>query len=221
MGRSIVGSGTNLASFTMLKEYLMIKRNWVDNAFLDIVGGLGSAVISVICMNPVDVVRTRYYNQTYVNGVGELYKSGGQALTCIFKEEGPSAFYKGLTTHFLRIGPHFCLTFLFLGIFRRQINEYYDFRDRRESFTHYDQNSDGKLNRDEIKDMVIKVVLKGNPNDELANHYTQRIISKAGNAEGFIVHSGKVKKGDEYCAMLNELEKIYVEHHSDDAPAKK
>lgn len=164
----------------------MINRKWEDNAYLDVIAGLGSAVVSVICMNPVDVVRTRYYNQTYVNGIGELYKSGAQAITCIFKEEGsfkwklqliiqnigPSAFYKGLTTHFLRIGPHFCLTFLFLGIFRRQINDYYDYRDRKESFTHYDQNNDGKLNQAEIKDMVTKVVLKGNPNDELVIYRT-------------------------------------------------
>jgi solute carrier family 25 protein 34/35 len=59
-------------------------------------------------MNPIDVVRTRFYDQTYVNNVGANYNSGFDAIKKIFNYEGPSAFYKGLTTHFLRIGPHFC-----------------------------------------------------------------------------------------------------------------
>lgn len=49
VGRSIVGSGTNLASFTMAKEYLMLERGWRDSKGLDIICGLASAVVSVYC----------------------------------------------------------------------------------------------------------------------------------------------------------------------------
>ena len=59
-------------------------------------------------MNPIDVTRTRYYNQPYVNGKGQNYTSGADVIVKMLKNEGPSALYKGLTTHFLRIGPHFC-----------------------------------------------------------------------------------------------------------------
>ena len=59
-------------------------------------------------MNPIDVVRTRYYNQNYVNGKGTIYSSGADAVQKIVKTEGPMAFYKGFLPHFLRIGPHFC-----------------------------------------------------------------------------------------------------------------
>jgi solute carrier family 25 protein 34/35 len=107
MSRSIVGSGANLASFSLMKEYLM-ERQWKDNAFLDMVCGLSSGVVSCIFMNPIDVVRTRYYNQPYTNGKGALYCSGYDAIQKIWSIEGPQAFYKGFVTHFLRIGPHFC-----------------------------------------------------------------------------------------------------------------
>ena len=69
-------------------------------------------------MNPVDVTRTRFYNQTYENGIGTMYTSGVDAFKKIMKNEGPTAFYRGFISHFLRIGPHFCLTFVFLGILR-------------------------------------------------------------------------------------------------------
>ncbi len=59
-------------------------------------------------MNPIDVVRTRYYNQKYENGKGTLYKTGFDAFKTIVRNEGPRALYKGLTSHFMRIGPHFC-----------------------------------------------------------------------------------------------------------------
>ncbi|KAJ3394052.1 hypothetical protein HDU92_007275 [Lobulomyces angularis] len=155
MCRSVVGSGTNLASFTMMKEYLMLNQGWRDSKTLDIVCGLGSAVISVMFMNPIDVVRTRYYNQPYdSNSKGKLYSSGFDAITKIAKAEGPTAFYKGLVTHFFRIGPHFCFTFLFLGILRRQLNEYYGYLDRKDSFLFFDANNDGALNLSECENLL-------------------------------------------------------------------
>ena len=63
-------------------------------------------------MNPVDVLRTRYYNQQYINSVGVLYSSGWDCAKKVVANEGLSAFYKGFVTHFLRIGPHFCCKIL-------------------------------------------------------------------------------------------------------------
>jgi hypothetical protein len=108
VGRSIVGSGSNLASFSLLKEYLLLELHWEDNALLDMVCGLSSGVVSCVFMNPIDVIRTRFYNQPYSNGKGILYSNGTEAIKKIYLNEGPSAFYKGFITHFLRIGPHFC-----------------------------------------------------------------------------------------------------------------
>ena len=97
-------------------------------------------------MNPIDVIRTRYYNQPYVNGKGVVYTSGIDAANKILSKEGPKAFYKGFTSHFLRIGPHFCLTFMFLGIIRRSTIDYYQFLDRRETSAVFIKDQDGKHN---------------------------------------------------------------------------
>ncbi|KAI8906655.1 mitochondrial carrier domain-containing protein [Powellomyces hirtus] len=111
MGRSVFGSGSNLAAYSMMKDYLITERKWKDNAWLDMVCGMASGVVSCICMNPIDVTRTRYYNQPYENGKGVLYSNGFDAIKKIAKNEGPTAFYKGFITHFFRIGPHFCREF--------------------------------------------------------------------------------------------------------------
>jgi solute carrier family 25 protein 34/35 len=157
MSRSIVGSGANLGSFSIMKEYLM-ERNWKDDAILDMVCGLSSGVISCIFMNPIDVVRTRYYNQPYTNGKGALYSSGFDAMQKIWTIEGPKAFYKGFITHFLRIGPHFCLTFVFLGMLRRSTADAYNYLDRKDSFQIFDSNRDGKLDAKEVEDALKKVL---------------------------------------------------------------
>ncbi|KXS17678.1 mitochondrial carrier [Gonapodya prolifera JEL478] len=128
IGRSILGSGSNLAAYSVIKEWLTLDRGWGDTVEVDMIAGMGSALASVVVMNPVDVVRTRFYNQNYVNGVGTMYTSVWRAFATILSREGPSAFYKGLLTHFLRIGPHFCLTFVFLGSFRRALTEWHDKR---------------------------------------------------------------------------------------------
>src|SRR5690554_1912757 len=46
-----------------------------------------------------------------------------QSVRHILVTEGPLAFYKGFSTHFMRIGPHFTLTFVFLGMLKRQLLE--------------------------------------------------------------------------------------------------
>ncbi|KAI9104116.1 mitochondrial carrier domain-containing protein [Phlyctochytrium arcticum] len=158
MGRSVFGSGSNLAAYSLMKEHLIDKRKWADNAWLDMVCGLASGVVSCICMNPIDVTRTRYYNQPYENGKGLVYSNGFDAIKKIAKNEGPTAFYKGLTTHFLRIGPHFCLTFVFLGILRRGLTDFYGYLDMRDSFSAFDTDGNGVLDPEELKEALHRIV---------------------------------------------------------------
>jgi Ca2+-binding EF-hand superfamily protein len=207
--RSIVGSGSNLAAFTLLKEHLMTQHRWQDNAWLDVTCGLGSSIISVyilivlftrsnsrrLSMNPIDVTRTRYYNQPYVNGQGTVYSSGLDAVTKMLRNEGPSAFYKGLTTHFLRIGPHFCFTFLFLGIFRRRLTEVYEYLDHKDSFAAYDKDHDGKLNKTEISSMLKDMSLDADS--------TASLIERS-DAD----HDGCIS-WSEYPPFVKEVEKLY------------
>ncbi|KAF9304395.1 hypothetical protein BG003_001715, partial [Podila horticola] len=86
---------------------------------LDMMSSLVSAFVSVVVMNPMDVVRIRLYNRSS----SAASQSTLQSCRHILVTEGPLAFYKGFSTHFMRIGPHFTLTFVFLGMLKRQIIE--------------------------------------------------------------------------------------------------
>ena len=232
MSRSILGSGANLATYSLMKEHLIIQRGWADNAWLDMVSGLGSGVVSCIFMNPVDVLRTRYYNQPYKNGKGVMYSSGIQAATTILKNEGPLAFYRGFLTHFLRIGPHFCLTFVFLGILRRNLAQYYNYLDLKDTFSYFDKDLDGKLNPAEIKDALayvlpflssgssssstplIQLSNQTNPSEtipslseqsRLFEVYTRRILEKADKDQ-----DGQINF-EEFRSMEEEIQLIYQE----------
>lgn len=68
-------------------------------------------------MNPFDVVSTRMYNQNTEKGSnrgGSLYKNPLDCIVKTVKAEGPTALYKGFLAHYLRIGPHTVLCFVFL-----------------------------------------------------------------------------------------------------------
>jgi solute carrier family 25 protein 34/35 len=123
--RSIVGSGANLSAFHGIKRKLM-EAGWQDAVPADTISGLLSGLASVLVMNPVDVLRTRFYNQpSGVDGKGLLYKSGWHCAHTVVHHEGYRALYKGFLSHFLRIGPHFCFTFLILGVLRRTLLDWH------------------------------------------------------------------------------------------------
>jgi Mitochondrial carrier protein len=46
MGRSIVGSGANLTSYSLLKEHLTVERHWKDGVLTDMVCGMASGLVS-------------------------------------------------------------------------------------------------------------------------------------------------------------------------------
>ena len=77
-----------------------------------IVCSLASALVSVVLCNPVDVLRTRLFNQPPpVDGQPPRYVNGFDAIGKIMRTEGPLAFFKGVETHFFRLGPHMVLVF--------------------------------------------------------------------------------------------------------------
>ena len=63
--------------------------------------------------------RIRLYNRSSQSSSQTTLQSCRHILTT----EGPLAFYKGFSTHFMRIGPHFTLTFVFLGMLKRHLIE--------------------------------------------------------------------------------------------------
>ncbi|KAF9581144.1 hypothetical protein BGW38_001952, partial [Lunasporangiospora selenospora] len=119
IARSMFGSAANLTTYSLLKDHA--RNNWgaQDGVMLDMTSSLASAFVSVVVMNPMDVVRIRLYNRSSQSSSQTTLQSIRHILTT----EGPLAFYKGFSTHFMRIGPHFTLTFVFLGMLKRYLIE--------------------------------------------------------------------------------------------------
>ncbi|GBG29553.1 Mitochondrial substrate carrier family protein ucpA [Hondaea fermentalgiana] len=91
-----------------------------DGFVRDAAGSFMASCIGIIVLNPLDVLRTRIYNQPSAPG-RELYAGTLDAAAKIARAEGISGFYKGLFAHFCRVGPHTVLTFVFMGEFKRAL----------------------------------------------------------------------------------------------------
>ncbi|KAI9205324.1 mitochondrial carrier domain-containing protein [Polychytrium aggregatum] len=207
VARSIAGSGSNLAAYSMLKEYLISDLGWEDGTRMDVVAGLGSGIVSCIFMNPIDVVRTRYYNQPYKDGKGLIYSSGLDTIKKLVANEGVTAFYKGALTHFLRIGPHFCLTFVFLGWLRRGLSDYYARRDLQDSFSVFDEDGNGTLDRSEVFHAIEKIFprplnLGQDEYRALLYRYASQVIATADRNKDSVISF------DEYDAAIKEIKKL-------------
>eukprot|EP01089_Gocevia_fonbrunei_P001737 TRINITY_DN1162_c0_g1_i1.p1 TRINITY_DN1162_c0_g1~~TRINITY_DN1162_c0_g1_i1.p1 ORF type:complete len:295 (+),score=19.29 TRINITY_DN1162_c0_g1_i1:132-1016(+) len=75
---------------------------------LHFISSMIAGFLTAVATCPIDVIKTRLMNQTS----GIIYKN---ALDCSIKSvkaEGIRGLYKGLIPHWLRLGPHTCVTFL-------------------------------------------------------------------------------------------------------------
>ncbi|KAL0491039.1 mitochondrial 2-oxoglutarate/malate carrier [Acrasis kona] len=116
--RSMIASGLNLSIYTSCRDYLLKNNITKNNSFTDASCSLFSSFFSCLCTNPIDVVRTRIYNQKMSAG-GMQYKNGIDAATKIIQHEGVRALGKGFLTSWIRMGPHFTLTFVFYEQMKR------------------------------------------------------------------------------------------------------
>lgn len=75
------------------------------------VAAVTSAAATVVCMSPFDVVSTRIYQSSgHATKYSGLLDCAAQTL----RAEGITAFWKGATAQFVRLGPHTMLTFMAL-----------------------------------------------------------------------------------------------------------
>jgi solute carrier family 25 protein 34/35 len=113
MMRTGIGSSVQLPSYDLIKTQLLKTSYFQDSESemkLHFSASLITSLFVCISMNPFDVVMTRMYNQKD----GGTYNSAMHCMAKTLKNEGPSALYKGFAAHYLRIGPHTILTFVFL-----------------------------------------------------------------------------------------------------------
>ncbi|TPX77332.1 hypothetical protein CcCBS67573_g01396 [Chytriomyces confervae] len=115
-----VGSAVQLSTYDASKETLL-KSGWFKPAGKDgsislhFAASAFTSLFVCIAMNPFDVIMTRMYNQNHAKGgQGAMYASFVDCFAKTVRTEGPLALYKGFSAHYLRIGPHTILTFVFL-----------------------------------------------------------------------------------------------------------
>ena len=111
-----VGSGVQLSTYDASKRLVVSVsegRLTERSIATHFTASLISGIFITLAMNPFDVMSTRMYNQPVVDGRGVLYSNVVDCGKKILLQEGPMGFYKGVLPHYLRLGPHTILTFVF------------------------------------------------------------------------------------------------------------
>ncbi|KAJ1963025.1 Mitochondrial oxaloacetate carrier protein [Dipsacomyces acuminosporus] len=120
MMRAGAGSAVQLATYDQCKMYIInnlgrygLHDSSIKTHFL---ASMVTGFFVCMAMNPFDVISTRMYNQKSGSGGhgGALYKN---PLQCFYKTvttEGVFSLYKGFLAHYLRLGPHTILMFVFV-----------------------------------------------------------------------------------------------------------
>ncbi|RCH80902.1 Mitochondrial oxaloacetate carrier protein [Rhizopus azygosporus] len=116
MARAGVGSAVQMPTYMLGKDMLIKRFGFPDSVSTHFATSMFTGVLVCLAMNPFDVISTRMYNQGVdpVTGKGLLYKGPSDCFIKIVKIEGVRGLYKGFLAHYLRIGPHTTLMFVFM-----------------------------------------------------------------------------------------------------------
>ncbi len=220
--RSAVGSAVNLTAYSALREQVL-KFNQ-DSPLNDALCGTASSLVTVAVINPIDVIRTRIFNQPAVVTVGESppgyvpYRNGFDAFLQILKLEGPMALYKGFFSSFMRLGPHFIITFMLLEQFKRWSLEYtktnYE-RERdkklRKLFDQFDVDRNQALDVNELTSLLKKSLpnenlLTDEQREQLINRDVTKILRK------YDLNKDHAISFEEFCSVVKQVENIIKDH---------
>lgn len=107
MARNAPGSFALFGGNSFAKEYIFglkdySQATWSQNFITSIFGASASLIVSA----PLDVIKTRIQNRNFENP-----ESGVTILKNMFKNEGITAFFKGLTPKLLTTGPKLVFSF--------------------------------------------------------------------------------------------------------------
>uniref|UniRef100_A0A8D0P7U6 Mitochondrial uncoupling protein 3 n=1 Tax=Sus scrofa TaxID=9823 RepID=A0A8D0P7U6_PIG len=97
--RNAIVNCAEMVTYDVIKEKVLDYHLLTDNLPCHFVSAFGAGFCATVVASPVDVVKTRYMNSP----PGQYQNP----LDCMLKtvtQEGPTAFYKGFTPSFLRLG---------------------------------------------------------------------------------------------------------------------
>eukprot|EP00842_Homolaphlyctis_polyrhiza_P002566 jgi/Hompol1/330/HPOL_002851-RA len=131
MLRTGIGSAVQLSTYDSIKSSLLASGYFPTHSGnggieLHFAASLISSFFLCLAMTPFDVASVRMYNQKVDAGgkVGSLYKNALDCMVKTVRVEGVAALYKGFFAHYLRVGPHTILTFVFLEALRNAVAKF-------------------------------------------------------------------------------------------------
>ncbi|KAJ1980288.1 high copy suppressor of abf2 [Dimargaris verticillata] len=105
--RNAPGSFALFGGAAFVKEYMCGLTDYSKATFLqNFFASIGGAVASITVAAPLDVVKTRIQNKPF-----DAPESGVSIITKMIRNEGFSAFFKGLTPKILVVGPKLIFSF--------------------------------------------------------------------------------------------------------------
>lgn len=115
MVRSASVTGPHLTTYTGVKD-LFVEKGWLKDAPpLHILASLTGGMAGILCNHPFDLVRNRLYNQPLgADGRGTIYSGVADCISQVARTEGMAVFYRGFWAHYMRVGPHYIITFTLL-----------------------------------------------------------------------------------------------------------
>nr|XP_045002161.1 mitochondrial uncoupling protein 3 isoform X3 [Jaculus jaculus] len=97
--RNAIVNCAEMVTYDIIKEKLLESHLFTDNFPCHFVSAFGAGFCATVVASPVDVVKTRY-----MNAPPGRYHSPLHCMLKMVAQEGPTAFYKGFTPSFLRLG---------------------------------------------------------------------------------------------------------------------
>lgn len=103
--------GLNFMTYEFVRKYLTPEGDTNPSAVRKLLAGAVSGAVAQTCTYPFDVLRRRFQINT-MSGMGYQYKSIGDAVTLIMRQEGVKGLYKGLVPNLLKVAPSMAANWL-------------------------------------------------------------------------------------------------------------
>ncbi|KUI74269.1 hypothetical protein VM1G_09718 [Cytospora mali] len=103
--------GLNFMVYEHVRKYLTPEGDKNPSAVRKLAAGAISGAVAQTCTYPFDVLRRRFQINT-MDGMGYKYKSIGDAMSKIIKQEGPKGLYKGIVPNLLKVAPSMASSWL-------------------------------------------------------------------------------------------------------------
>lgn len=113
VGRAIVVSVAQLASYTQFRHFAKSQFGMGDGFNLHLVASIGSGLLTATASLPVDIAKTRIQNMKMIDAKPE-YRGILDVLVKITRKEGFLALWRGYTPYVLRVVPQTILIFIIL-----------------------------------------------------------------------------------------------------------